>query len=250
MTLALITGASRGLGKSMALHLAKRGHDVILTYHSKQAEAEAVTSAISAMGRKAAVLQLDVGDTKSFAAFAATLKLVLSKTFERSDFDALVNNAGVGLYRPFTETSEEEFDQMVAIHLKAPFFLTQQLLPLIKDGGRIVNISSGLARIVRSGNSAYGTMKAGLDHLTRYMAQELGARQITVIALAPGATATDFGGGMVRDNSALNSSLAATVALGRVGQPDDIGGALAVLLEQDARWINGMRIEASGGQSL
>lgn len=250
MKLVLITGGSRGLGKSMALHLAERGHDVIVTYQSRKAEAEDVVRQVAAKNRKAAALALDVSDSGSFAGFAATLREVLQKTFRRSDFDVLVNNAGIGLHKPFAETTEDEFDRLVAIHLKAPFFLTQTLLPLMKDGGRIVNISSGLARFARPGYSAYGSLKAGLDQLSRYMAAELGSRQITAIALAPGVTETDFGGGAVRDNRTLNAALAATVALGRVGLPDDIGSALALLVEDGARWINGQRIEASGGQSL
>jgi NAD(P)-dependent dehydrogenase (short-subunit alcohol dehydrogenase family) len=250
MSIVLITGGSRGLGKSMALHAAGRGFDVVLTYVSKKTEAEGVANEIAALGRKAAVLPLDVADSHSFPAFAAALKRTLNQTFSRGDFDALVNNAGIGLYKPFAETGEDEFDRVVAILLKAPFFLTQTLLPLIKDGGRIVNITSGLSRFAIPGYAAYGAAKAGLDQLSRYMAQELGPRRISVISLAPGVIATDFGGGVVRDNPAVNKALAATIALGRVGLPDDIGGALALLLETDARWINGMRIEASGGQSL
>jgi NAD(P)-dependent dehydrogenase (short-subunit alcohol dehydrogenase family) len=250
MPIVLITGGSRGLGKSMALHAAGRGFDVVLTYVSKMAEAESVAKEIAALGRKVAVLPLDVADSHSFPAFAAALKRTLNETFGRGDFDALVNNAGVGLHKPFAETSEEDFDRIVAIHLKAPFFLTQILLPLLKDGGRIVNITSGLARFAVPGNAAYGAAKAGLEVLSRYMARELGTRQITTIAPAPGVIATDFGGGVVRDTPEVNKALAATIALGRVGLPDDVGGALALLLETDARWINGQRIEVSGGQNL
>ena len=247
MKIALITGGSRGLGKEMALHLARAGRDVVLTYHSKQDEAREVVAQIEAAGRKAVALQLDVSNSKTFDAFAEDVKEALHTTFGRDTFDFLVNNAGVGLYAPFMETTEEQFDQMVNVHLKSTFFLTQKLLPLMADGGRIINISSGLARFSYDGYSAYASMKGGVETLTRYMAKELGPRGIAVNVVAPGAIATDFGGGAVRDNAQLNAGIAAQTALGRVGLPEDIGGVIASLLSDDNRWINGQRIEVSGG---
>lgn len=246
MTIALITGGSRGLGKSMAQHLARRGTDIIFTYHSNKEEADKVVREIGGMGRKAAALQLDVSKSDTFGAFAQAIKETL-KNFGRSDFDYLVNNAGTGVNKPIAEMSETDFDSMVAIHLKGPYFLTQKLLPLMKDGGRIVNISSGLARFSRPGMSAYAMMKGGVEVMTRYMAAELGPRRIAVNTIAPGAIETDFGGGVVRDNKEMNAQIASATALGRVGLPDDIGGAVAMLLSDEAGWINGQRIEVSGG---
>lgn len=245
--IALVTGGSRGLGRSMALKLAERGSDVVLTYHSRAAEAQDVVQRIEALGRRAVALQLDVADSGSFAAFAAQLRAALAQTWQRDRIDHLVNNAGTGVTAPFAETTEAQFDQLVAVHLKATFFLTQKLLPLIADGGRIVNVSSGLARFSLPGYAAYAAMKGGIEVLTRYMAKELGARGIAVNTIAPGAIETDFGGGHVRDNAQLNAQIASLTALGRVGQPDDIGGAVASLLAADSRWINGQRIEVSGG---
>ena len=250
MSIGIITGGSRGLGKSMALRLAERGHDIVLTYHSRQAEAEGVVTAIRQLGRQAASLQLDVADCKSFPGFASALTQLLQDKWNRADLDFLVNNAGVGVHASFAETTEEQFDQLVNIHLKATFFLTQKLLPVLCDGARIVNISSGLARFSNPGYSAYAAMKGGVEVLTRYMAKELGPRGIRVNTLAPGAIETDFGGGIVRDNAELNTMIASQTALGRVGVPDDIGGAVVVLLSEDAGWINGQRIEVSGGVLL
>ena len=247
MKIALVTGGSRGLGKSMSLHIAAKGNDVILTYNSKKAEAEDVVGQIEKMGRKAFAFPLDVSNSKSFDDFAGNVKQALQTKWSRSDFDFLVNNAGIGIHAPFAETSEEQFDQLMNIHLKGPFFLTQKLLPLMKDGGRVVNISSGLARFAFPGYAAYATMKGGIEVLTRYMAKELGSRNIAVNVIAPGAIETDFGGGLVRDNKDLNKFIASQTALGRVGLPDDIGGVVASLLMDDNRWINGQRIEASGG---
>ncbi len=247
MKIALVTGGSRGLGKSMSLHIAAKGNDVILTYNSKKAEAEDVVGQIEKMGRKAVAFPLDVSNSKSFDDFAGNVKQALQTKWSRSDFDFLVNNAGIGIHAPFAETSEEQFDQLMNIHLKGPFFLTQKLLPLMKDGGRVVNISSGLARFAFPGYAAYATMKGGIEVLTRYMAKELGSRNIAVNVIAPGAIETDFGGGLVRDNKDLNKFIASQTALGRVGLPDDIGGVVASLLMDDNRWINGQRIEASGG---
>jgi NAD(P)-dependent dehydrogenase (short-subunit alcohol dehydrogenase family) len=248
--IALITGASRGLGKNAALHLAAQGVDIIGTYHSRADEAQALVVEVEKLGAKAVMLQLDVGRSDSFAAFGAKVEQALREQFERERFDFLINNAGVGLHVSFAETTVEQFDMLMNVHFKGPFFLTQQLLPLINDGGRIINISSGLARFTIPGASAYAAMKGAIEVLTRYQAKELGARQIAVNTLAPGAIETDFGGGTVRDNAVVNAMVADNTALGRAGQPDDIGGALALLLSPGAQWINGQRVEASGGMFL
>ena len=248
--LALITGGSRGLGRSMALHLADRGVDVILTYKGNVESARQVVTEIEGKGRKAVALQLDVADSASFPAFADAVKSALTRIWQRDRFDYLVNNAGIGAYAPITETTEAQLDELYRIHLKAPFFLTQRLLPALEDGGRILNVSSGLARFAFPGYGAYAAMKGGVEVLTRYMAKELGPRGISVNVFAPGAIETDFGGGAVRDNPQLNKMIASQTALGRVGLPDDVGGAVAVLLSPEARWITGQRIEASGGMML
>jgi NAD(P)-dependent dehydrogenase (short-subunit alcohol dehydrogenase family) len=250
MKIAIITGGSRGLGKNMSLHLAGKGHDIILTYKSNKAEAEAVVAEIQKMGRKATALQLDVSAHKSFAAFAETIKDVLARIWQRNNFDFLLNNAGIGINASIMETTEEQFDQLVDIHLKGTFFLSQKLIPLIADGGRILNVSSGLARFALPGYAAYAAMKGGIEVLTRYMAKELGPRRITVNAIAPGAIETDFDRGAVRDNKQINDFISSQTALGRVGVPDDIGGAVAALLSDDCGWINGQRIEISGGVNL
>ena len=248
--IALITGASRGLGKNIAQHLARQGVDIIGTYHSQADEAQALADEIIQAGGKAAMLKLDVGDSAGFAKFAAEVGRVLTADFQRNQFDYLVNNAGVGLHAAFAETTEEQFDLMFKVHLKGPYFLTQKLLPLIADRGRILNISSGLTRFSFPGSSAYAAMKGGVEVLTRYLAKELGERHISVNTLAPGAIETDFSGGMVRDNKALNQQIASITALGRAGLPDDIGGAAAALLTEGTFWVNGQRIEASGGTLL
>ncbi|MDR7091262.1 SDR family NAD(P)-dependent oxidoreductase [Cellvibrio fibrivorans] len=248
--IALVTGGSRGLGKNTVLALAKQGVDVIFTYNSRQAEAEAVVAEVQALGVQAAALQLDVGNSKNFAAFADQLGALLSSKWQRDSFDFLINNAGIGIHASFAETTEEQFDLLVNIHLKGTFFLTQKLLPLIKDGGRIVNMSTGLARFSFPGYAAYAAMKGGIEVLSRYMAKELGARGIAVNVVAPGAIETDFGGGVVRDNDQLNQMIAAQTALGRVGVADDIGPMIASLVSENNRWINAQRIEVSGGMML
>ena len=248
--IAIITGGSRGLGKNAALKLAEHGTDVILTYHNQQAQALNVVAEIEALGRQAFAIQLDAGDCASFAGFAQNIKQVLNDKWHRQSFDFLVNNAGVGLNAPFAETTEAQFDQLMNVHFKGVFFLTQQLLPLIADHGKILNVSSGLARFSLPGYSAYAAMKGGIEVLTRYLAKELGERRITVNVLAPGAIETDFGGGAVRDNAQLNAMIAQGTALGRVGLPDDIGHAIAMLLGDGSTWINDQRIEASGGVFL
>ena len=248
--IALVTGASRGLGKNTALALAKKGVGVIMTYLNSETEAKSVVSAIEAMGGKAVALQLDTGNIKAFEAFVVQVKQALQNTWQTEQFDFLINNAGIGQNSLFAETTEEEFDQLLNIHFKGVFFLTQKLLPLLKDGGRIVNLSSGLTRITYPGRATYASMKGAIEVLTRYLAKELGHRQITVNVVAPGAIATDFSGGIVRDNPEINKLIASQTALGRVGEPDDIGGAIASLLSEENRWIAGQRIEISGGQSL
>ncbi len=248
--IALITGGSRGLGRNTAVSLARKGMDVILTYHSRQDEAQAAVAAVQAQGRKAVALQLDTGDVAAFAAFAGQVRQALRDIWERDTFDFLVNNAGIGLMSPVAQTSEKDFDTLVNIHLKGVYFLTQTLLPLLADGGRIINLSSGLARFTTPGFSAYAMMKGGIEVFTRYLAKELGAWGITANTVAPGAIETDFGGGAVRDNPAYNRGVAVATALGRAGLPDDIGPMIAALLSDDNGWVNGQRIEVSGGVNL
>jgi NAD(P)-dependent dehydrogenase (short-subunit alcohol dehydrogenase family) len=246
----LITGGSRGLGKSAALKLAAQGVDVIVTYRSQEQEAAGVVAAIEAAGRKAAALKLDVSDSGSFAAFSDKLLSLLSDKWQRNSFDFLVNNAGIGAHASFADTTEAQFDELVNIHFKGVFFLTQQLAPLVADGGRILNVSTGLTRFALPGFAAYAAMKGAIEVLTKYLAKELGQRGIAVNVIAPGAIETDFGGGAVRDNAELNTFIASQTALGRVGQPGDIGGAVAALLSENSGWINGQRVEASGGMFL
>jgi NAD(P)-dependent dehydrogenase (short-subunit alcohol dehydrogenase family) len=248
--LALVTGGSRGLGKNTALHIAGHGSDVILTYRSQQAEAAAVVTEIERLGRRAVALPLNVADSSSFVAFADTVRQTLAQHWQREDFNFLVNNAGIGIHASLMETTEAQFDELVNIQFKGVFFLTQKLLPLMVDGGRIVNISTGLTRFALPGYAAYASMKGAIEVLSKYMAKELGPRGIAVNVVAPGAIETDFGGGAVRDNAQLNSFIASQTALGRVGMPDDIGGVIASLLSSDNRWLNAQRIEASGGMFL
>lgn len=248
--LALITGGSRGLGKNSALTLADKGIDVVFTYHSNQSAAQAVIDAIESKGGKAAALQLDVGDISSFATFVESLKSTLENNFGRDRIDYLINNAGPGDNVSFAKTTEEQFDALMNVHLKGTFFFTQSLLPVIQDGGRIINISSGLTRFSLPGYCAYAMMKGGVEVMTRYLAKELSARQIRVNTLAPGAIETDFRGGAVRDNLAINKQIASLTALGRVGLPDDIGGIVASLLSDETAWITAQRIEASGGMFI
>jgi NAD(P)-dependent dehydrogenase (short-subunit alcohol dehydrogenase family) len=245
--IALVTGGSRGLGKDMALQLAHKGFDVVITYQTKNELAQEVINEIKSLGKHAVALPLDVAVADSFDQFVTTLSAVLKTEFHSEHITALVNNAGVGTYASFAETSMADFDNMVNIHLKAPFFLTQKLLPMLQDGGSVVNISSGLARFSYNGYAAYAIMKAAIESLSRYQALELGSRKIRVNTVAPGAIETDFGGGAVRDNKALNDMLASNTALGRVGLPHDIGSVVAFLCSEDAKWINAQRIEVSGG---
>ena len=249
-TITLITGASRGLGRNTATNVAQWGGDVILTFRSKADEAQAVVAEIAALGRKAVALQLDTGEVSTFPAFVERLRAALRDTWQRDRFDHLVNNAGHGDVAPIAETTEAQFDRLVNVHFKGVFFLTQALLPLLTDGGRIVNLSTGLTRFASPGFAAYAAAKGAVETLTVYMAKEFGARGITVNTVAPGAIETDFGGGAVRDNAQMNRHLAGITALGRVGVADDIGPMIASLLGEANRWVNAQRIEVSGGQAI
>lgn len=248
--IALITGGSRGLGKSMALHLAEHDVDLILTYRSAEKEAAEVVAAAQKLGRKAVALRLDTAESSSFATFADAVRARLQEVWQRDRFDYFVNNAGIGAYAAFAEATEAQFDQLVATNLKGPFFLAQRLLPLIAYGGRVLNVSSGLTRFTFPGYAAYAMTKGAIEVMTRYMAKELAGRGITVNTLAPGAIETDFGGGAVRDNADINKAIAGQTALGRVGLPDDIGRAAALLLAPEAGWMTGQRVEFSGGMLL
>ncbi|WP_406825883.1 SDR family NAD(P)-dependent oxidoreductase [Pedobacter sp. KACC 23697] len=248
--IALVTGGSRGLGKNAALKIAAKGIGVLVTYQSKKEEAKDTVNEIKAMGVPAAAIQLNVGDAKTFDAFFSEVESVLKSVFNAEKFDFLINNAGIGIHASFADTTEEQFDTLVNIHYKGAFFLTQKALPLLNDGSGIINVSSGLARFATPGYAAYASMKGAMETLTKYQAKELGARGIRSNIVAPGAIETDFGGGVVRDNDQLNAGIAANTALGRVGLPDDIGGVVAFLCTEDARWINAQRIEASGGMFL
>lgn len=248
--LALVTGGSRGLGRSTALALARDGVDVIITYHTQELGAREAAREIEQLGRKAAVIRLDSAEPTSFAGFVDQLRETLTAKWSREHFDFLVNNAGIGMTAPIEQYSEEMFDQLMRVHLKGVFFLTQSLLPVIADGGRIVNLSTGLTRFALPGYAAYAMMKGGIEVFTRYLAKELGPRGIAVNTIAPGAIATDFGGGIVRDNAGLNKMIAGQTALGRVGLPDDIGPVIASLLSDGSRWVNAQRIEISGGMFI
>ncbi|WP_345951412.1 SDR family oxidoreductase [Mucilaginibacter sp. PAMB04274] len=248
--IALVTGGSRGLGKNMALSLAQKGLDIILTYNSKKEEALDTVKEIELLGQKAIALQLNVADVQSFDSFFAEVSSALQQTFATDSFNYLVNNAGIGIHVPFAETTEEQFDTLLNIQFKGVFFLTQKALGLLANGGGIVNISTGLARFSLPGYAAYAAMKGAIETLTKYQAKELGSRGIRVNTVAPGAIETDFGGGVVRDNDQLNSFIASQTALGRVGKADDIGSVVAFLCSDDAKWVNAQRLEASGGMFL
>ncbi len=247
--IAIVTGGSRGLGRNTVLSLAKRGIHSIFTYNSNRAEADKVAATASEAGAKAIAMQLDTGNVSAFDPFVQNVQRALAE-LGAERFDYLVNNAGISHHAAFDKVTEEELDSLYNVHFKGVFFLTQKLLPLINDGGRIVNISSGLTRMTFPGSSAYGSMKGAVEVLTRYLAAELGVRGIAVNTVAPGAIATDFSGGMVRDNPQINKLVADRTALGRAGIPDDIGPMIAGLLSGDNRWINAQRIEVSGGMGL
>lgn len=249
-TISFITGGSRGLGRNAALNIARKGGDVVFTYQSRETDAQAVVADIEQMGRKAVALQLDVGDTSAFPAFVQRLKATLRDTWQRDTVDHLVHNAGHGDVALIAETTEAQFDRLVDVHFKGVFFLTQALLPLVADGGRIVNLSTALTRVSAPGWSVYAAVKGAVEVLTVYLAKELGSRNIAVNVVAPGAIETDFFGGAVRDTAEFNQFFADMTALGRVGVADDIGPAVANLLAEDNRWINAQRIEISGGQGI
>ena len=247
--IALVTGSSRGLGKEMALRMAQQGADILVTYHSNLAQAEATVQEVEDLGQKAMAFQLNVGDTSSFEHFFSEVKGSLQK-WNRTTFDILVNNAGIIAHEMIAETSENTFDHLMNVQLKGPFFITQRALPLLEDGGRIINISTGLARFSIPGYGAYAAMKSGIEAFTRYLAKELGTRQITANVVAPGAINTDMNKGALEANPELEKFLSSVTALGRVGVAEDIGGVVAFLASDDARWVNGQRIEASGGMFL
>ncbi|UOQ71764.1 SDR family NAD(P)-dependent oxidoreductase [Hymenobacter cellulosilyticus] len=248
--IALVTGGSRGLGRNSALHLAQAGHDLILTYRTQQAEAEAVVAQIEALGRKAVALPLDTSQIASFPDFAQALRQQLSQHWQRSTFDFLINNAGIDARSAFAETTEEDFDNLLNVHFKGVYFLTQQLLPLLADGGGIVNFSTGLARFTTPGYAAYASMKGAVETLTKYMAKELGIRGIRANIVAPGIIKTDFTAAARAAYPQLEEYMSGNTALGRIGEPDDIGGVVAFLCSDAARWVNAQRLEASGGYSL
>ena len=246
---AVITGGSRGLGRNTSLNLARRGADIIITYHSNKVEVDSLIREVEGMGGKATAFRLDTGDLHSFDGFAADVRKTL-QSWGRERFDFLVNNAGNSQHVNFANVTEADFDAVVNVHFKGVFFLTQKLLPLINDGGRIVNISSGLTRVSVPGSSAYAAAKGAIEVLTRYLAKELGPRRITANVVAPGPVQTDFSGGMVRDNPEVHKTISAMTALGRPGVPDDVGPMIAALLSDENRWVNAQRIEVSGGLSL
>lgn len=248
--IAIVTGGSRGIGRNTVVSLARRGVHSILTYHSHRAEADAVVAAVRDAGAQAVAVQLDTGDVSAFDTFEQSVQSAL-KSLGATHFDYLVNNAGNNHHNmAFEKTTEEELDSLYNVHFKGVFFLSQKLLPLIKDGGRIVNVSTGRTRIISPGGAAYGSMKGAIEVLTKYMAKELGPRRIAVNVVAPGAVATDFSGGIVRDNPEVNKHIAEMTALGRVGIPEDIGPMIASLLSEDNRWVNAQRIEVSGGMAI
>ncbi|WP_121120081.1 SDR family NAD(P)-dependent oxidoreductase [Croceibacterium ferulae] len=244
MSIVIITGGSRGLGASAAIQCAKHGMGVVLTYNSNPEAAARIVGAIEADGGKANALQLDVGDSASFPGFGDEVRNALQASWGRDTFDALVNNAGYGVYNPIATVTEEEFDGLFRVHLKGPFFLTRALLPLMADGGHIVNVGSATTRVATAGVAPYASFKGGLQVLTRYMAKEFGDRRIRANSIAPGAIRTDLGGGL---NDEFEAMLAGQTALGRVGEPDDVGCMIASLLSDDNRWINAQNIEVSGG---
>lgn len=248
--IALITGGSRGLGKNMALRLAGHGHDVIITYNSNKEAADNVISEIENLGQKAVALQFDSADFKSLDHFINHVKAALKNKFETGTFDFLINNAGIGATIPFEQATENDFDKFMNIHFKSVYFLTQKVLPFINNNGRIINISSGSTRISVPGYSIYASMKGAIETFTKYLAKEVGRKGITANVVAPGPIETDFNNASLRNNPERKTMIASQAALGRVGQAEDIGGVVAFLCSEDAGWISGQRIEASGGMVL
>lgn len=248
--IALITGGGRGLGKNSALSLAQKGTDVILTYITKPDDANSVVSEIEAMGRKAVALKLDVGDLRSFDSFITEVSKVLDTKWQTDKFDFLINNAGFGATIPFAQATEEDFDRFMNVHFKGVYFLTQKILSIMNDNGRIINFSSGTTRFSNPGYSMYASMKGAIEIFTKYLAKEIGVRGITANVLAPGAIETDFNNAAIRNNPQIKNFIASNTALGRVGEANDIGGIVAFLCSEESKWINGQRIEASGGVNL
>lgn len=248
--IAVITGGNRGLGKNTVLSLASKGIDSVFTYRSHNSEAQVVVDEAALLGAKAVAIQLDLSDILGFEEFYEQLKQALDQNWQQSQFNYLINNAGFGLDNSIMETTESQFDSLMNVHVKGPFFLTQTLAPLLSNGGRIVNLSTGLTRFVLPGKAAYATMKGAVEVMTKYMAKELSTRNITVNVVAPGAIATDFGGGAVRDNQAVNDMVSSLTAMGRVGEADDIGPMIAQLLGDENRWMTAQRLEVSGGMLL
>jgi NAD(P)-dependent dehydrogenase (short-subunit alcohol dehydrogenase family) len=248
--IALVTGGSRGLGKNMALSLAEKGNDVIVVYRNNENEANAVVAEIEKLGRKAASVQLDVADSKSFDHFFADITALLDRKWQRSTFDFLINNAGIDRASAIKDTTEQDFDDLMNIHFKGVYFLSQKALPLIADGGRIVNLSTGLARFATPGYAAYASMKGAIEVFTRYLAKEVGVRGITANVVAPGIIHTDFTQKAFDAHPELEGYMNSITALGRVGMPEDIGGIVAFLCSKEAGWITAQRIEASGGMFL
>lgn len=248
--IALVTGGSRGLGKNMALELAKKGLHIILTYNSNEEKAKEVIKEIERLGQQAIAVQLNVTEFNNFEEFFVTIKESIKSKFGVEKIDYLINNAGIGINAPFAKTTEKQLDAIYNIQFKGTYLLTQSALNILNDGGGIVNVSTGLTRFALNGFSAYASMKSAIETLTIYQAKELGERKIRSNVIAPGAIETDFGGGAVRDNEKMNSFIATNTALGRVGLPDDIGSVVAFLCTDDAKWINAQRIEVSGGQMI
>lgn len=248
--IALVTGGSRGLGRDMVINLARKGNNIIFTYHSNKAEADKLVAEVLSIGQKAIAYQLDVSRITTFDTFVDQVSQHLQEHEGSPNFDFLINNAGTGLYASVTETTEDAFDTMMNVHFKGVYFLTQKLLPILNDGGRIVNISSGLTRVSFPNVSAYASMKGAIETYTRCLAKELGNRKITANTVAPGAIATDFGGGSNKSDENKRSLIAAATALGRVGVPEDIGGVVAFLCTPEAGWMNGQRVELSGGMMI
>ena len=248
--IALVTGGSRGMGRDMALNLARKGLNVILTYNSKQKDAESVVAEIKQLGKKAAALQLNTGQVSSFDKFFVQVRQILQEEFGAEKFDFLINNAGIGITKPFIQTTEADFDELVNVHFKGVYFLTQKALPFLNDNGGIVNISSGLTRATTPGVSVYSSAKNAIEALTRSLAKELGSRGIRVNAVAPGAIATDFGGGLLKTNTQMQEYLKSITAIPRIGQPEDVGPVVAFLCTDEAKWVNAQRIEVSGGMNI
>jgi NAD(P)-dependent dehydrogenase (short-subunit alcohol dehydrogenase family) len=248
--IALVTGGSRGLGKDMALRLAEQGKDLIITYNNNQTDAEDVVAQIKALGRKAEAIQLNLSIFGTIDGFVTTIAETLSKAFEGRKLDYIVNNAGMGATITFANATEADFDNFMNVHFKGVYFLTQKLLPYLNDGGGIVNISSGTTRFANPGYSIYASMKSAVETLTRYIAKELGTRGIRANIVAPGPIETDFNNAGIRNNAQIKGYLASVTALGRVGEAEDIGSVVAFLCSDQSRWVNGQRIEVSGGINL